>query len=194
MTAVKIDLRGTNVYLIGMMGAGKSTVGRILAQRLGYHFFDTDTVIAQATGLSISQIFAESGETSFRQIETQTLDQLSAHMHLVVATGGGIVIERMNWSYLHHGLVVWLDASPHILWQRLKGDIARPLLQEPNPQQKLEDLLVQRNPLYAQADLRIAIKAEDHAENVVQRILDEMPKVLKSGRLTHSPAESGNLG
>ncbi len=194
MTAVKIDLQGTNVYLIGMMGAGKSTAGCILAQQLGYHFFDTDAVIAQATGFSISQIFAESGESSFRQLETQTLGQLSAHRRLVVATGGGIVIERMNWSYLHHGLVVWLDASPPILWQRLKGDTARPLLKEPNPQQKLEDLLVQRNPLYAQADLRIAIEPEDRAETVVHRILNEIPKILKSGRLTQSSAELGKRG
>jgi shikimate kinase len=190
MTAVTIDLKSTNVYLIGMMGAGKSTAGRILAQLLGYHFFDTDTVIVQATGSSISQIFAKSGEASFRQIETQTLGQLSAHKRLVVATGGGIVLERMNWSYLHHGLVVWLDASPQILWQRLKGDTTRPLLQEPNPQQKIEDLLLRRQPLYAQADLRIVIEPEDNAKSVVHRILAEIPKVLKSGQIAQPSTES----
>jgi shikimate kinase len=191
MTAVKIDLKSTNVYLIGMMGAGKSTAGRILSQQLGYRFFDTDAVIVQAAGIPISQIFAESGEASFRQLETQTLGQLSAHKQLVVATGGGIVLERMNWSYLHHGLVVWLDASPQVLWQRLKGDTARPLLQEPNPQQKIKDLLLQRKPLYAQADLRIAIEPEDNARAVVHRILAEIPKVLKSGQIAQPSTEPG---
>ncbi|WP_404784237.1 shikimate kinase [Altericista sp. CCNU0014] len=190
MTAVKFDLQGTNIYLIGMMGAGKSTTGRLLAQHLDYRFFDTDAAIVQAAGCSISQIFAESGESSFRQLETQTLGQLSAYKRLVVATGGGIVIERMNWSYLHHGLVVWLDASPQTLWQRLQGDAARPLLQATNPQQKLEELLLQRTPLYAQADLRIAIEAREDAETVARRILNEIPKVLKPERLAQPPARA----
>jgi shikimate kinase len=192
MTAVKTDLKSTNIYLIGMMGAGKSIVGHLLSQQLGYHFFDTDAVIVQATGFSIAQIFAESGEASFRQMETQTLGQLSAHKQLVVATGGGIVLEQMNWSYLHHGLVLWLDASPYTLWQRLQGDTARPLLQEPNPRQKLEDLLIQRKPLYSQADLRIAIEPEDNAKAVVHRILTEIPKVLKSELLKQPSTEPGN--
>jgi shikimate kinase len=182
MTAPEFDLQGTNVYLIGMMGAGKSTVGRLLAQALSYQFFDTDTVITQATGCSITQIFEESGESGFRYLETQTLGQISAHTRLVVATGGGIVTERINWSYLHHGLVAWLDASPQILWQRLQGDRSRPLLQEPNPQEKLERLLQQRQPLYAQADLRVVIEPQDNPVSVVQRILAEIPKVVKPGK------------
>jgi shikimate kinase len=182
MTAVEFDLQGTNIYLIGMMGVGKSTVGRFLAQELCYQFFDTDTVIAQATGCSITKIFEESGESSFRHLETQTLGQISAHTRLVVATGGGIVTERINWSYLHHGLVAWLDASPQILWQRLQGDRSRPLLQDPNPQEKLKKILEQRQPLYAQADLRVVIEPQDNPANVVQRILAEIPRVLKSGK------------
>ena len=185
MTALELSLQGVNIYLIGMMGAGKSTVGHLLAQRLPrYHFFDTDTVITQATGSSISEIFADSGEVGFRQIETQTLGQLSAHTRLVVATGGGIVTQQMNWSYLHHGIVVWLDASPQTLWKRLKEDQSRPLLQDPNPQQKLEDLLQQRQHLYAQADLRVLIEPQDSIEEVAYQILTEIPKVLKSNALT----------
>ncbi len=189
MTALELSLQGANIYLIGMMGVGKSTVGHLLAQQIRYHFFDTDAVIAQATGSSISEIFADSGEAGFRQIETQTLGQLSAHTRLVVATGGGIVTQQMNWSYLHHGIVVWLDASPQTLWQRLKEDQSRPLLQDPNPQQKLEDLLKQRQHLYAQADLRVLIEPQDSIEKVAYQILTQIPKVLKS----HGLAQSSNL-
>jgi shikimate kinase len=185
MTALELSLQGANIYLIGMMGAGKSTVGHLLAQQLPrYHFFDTDAVITQATGSSIPEIFADSGEAGFRQIETQTLGQLSAHTRLVVATGGGIVTQQMNWSYLHHGIVVWLDASSQTLWERLKEDQSRPLLQDSNPQQKLEDLLQQRQHLYAQADLRVLIEPQISIEEVAHQIITEIPKVLKSNALT----------
>jgi shikimate kinase len=187
MSVPELDFQGTNLYLIGMMGAGKSTVGKLLAPRLSYHFFDTDALITQATGFSITQIFAESGESEFRQIETQTLGQISAHTRLVVATGGGIVTQRINWSYLHHGLVIWLDASPQTLWERIKEDDSRPLLQDPNPQQKLEDLLQQRKALYAQADLRVEIEPQHNEVEVVDRILVELPKVLKCDRLKQPP-------
>ncbi|HEY9825181.1 MAG TPA: shikimate kinase, partial [Stenomitos sp.] len=163
MTDPTFDLKGTNLYLIGMMGAGKSTAGQLLAQRLGYQFFDTDAVITQAAGCSISQIFAESGEAVFRNLETQVLSQLAAHKRLVVATGGGIVLERMNWSHLRHGLIVWLNPTLETLWQRLQADTTRPLLQDSNPRQTLEQLLMQRQPLYQQADLCIEITPEHDA-------------------------------
>ncbi|MGB8699221.1 MAG: shikimate kinase [Thermosynechococcaceae cyanobacterium] len=176
---LSLSLKGINVYLIGMMGCGKSTAGHLLAQRLGYRFLDSDAVIVQATGCSIAQLFAESGETAFRAIETQVLSELAAHTRLVVATGGGIVLERANWGHLQQGLVVWLDASADILWQRLKHDTTRPLLQTPNPKQTLQVFLDQRQPLYAQADLRIEIQADDSPDQVVDRILETMPDVLK---------------
>ncbi len=162
------------------MGCGKSTVGRLIAQKLRYRFFDTDTVITQSTGQSIPEIFAESGESVFRQIETQVLSELSAYTRLAVATGGGIVLERMNWSYLHQGLVVWLDAPLETLLQRLQGDTTRPLLQETDPKQKLQDLLDQRQSLYAQADLRIQIQPGETSVQVCDRILTEIPAVLRS--------------
>jgi shikimate kinase (EC 2.7.1.71) len=104
-------LRGVNLYLVGMMGAGKTTVGRILAKKLKYHFFDTDAVIAQVANQSIADIFAEQGEEAFRELETQVLGQLSAYTNLIVATGGGIILRLTNWSYLHHGIVVWLGCA-----------------------------------------------------------------------------------
>jgi shikimate kinase len=175
-----LNLKGLNLYLIGMMGCGKTTIGQLLAQKLRYRFFDTDALIVQSTGYEISQIFAESGEPTFRQIETQVLSEISAYTRLVVATGGGIILERMNWSYLHQGLVVWLDVPLETLIQRLQWDTTRPLLQDPDPQQKLEHLLKQRQPLYAQADLQIKVQPEATSAQVVEQLLTEIPKVIRS--------------
>jgi shikimate kinase len=178
MTA-DFDLQNLNVYLIGMMGAGKSTTGKLLAQQLGYQFFDTDDVITQATGLSIAQIFAEAGEAEFRKIETQVLSQLSAYTRLVVATGGGIVLERMNWSHMQQGLVIWLEVEPETLLDRLKEDTMRPLLQDADPQQTLKALLAQRSSLYAQADLKVRVEKHDSTEAVVATIMSEIPHILR---------------
>jgi shikimate kinase len=175
-----LDLKGLNLYLIGMMGCGKTTIGQLLAQKLRYRFCDTDAAIVQATGYEISQIFAESGEPTFRQIETQVLSEISAYTRLVVATGGGIILERMNWSYLHQGLVVWLDVPLETLIQRLQWDTTRPLLQNPDPQQKLKHLLEQRQTLYAQADLQIKVQPEATSAQVVEQLLTEIPKVIRS--------------
>ena len=99
-------LKGVNIYLIGMMGVGKTTVAQILAQRLGYRFFDTDTLLEQVAGRTINEIFASEGEAAFRELETKILAELSAYTKIAIATGGGIVLRQQNWSYLHHGLIV----------------------------------------------------------------------------------------
>ena len=173
------DLRNLNVYLVGMMGAGKSTTGKLLAKTLGYQLFDTDQVICKAAGASIPEIFATSGEAEFRKIETQVLSQLSAYTRLVIATGGGIILERVNWSYLQQGLVVWLDAEVEVLLSRLKNDTIRPLLQTENPQQTLETILAQRQSLYAQADVKVSVQAQDGPEDILKAILMEIPKVIR---------------
>lgn len=164
-------LNGINLYLIGMMGAGKSSTGSELAQALGYQFFDTDAVVEAAAGQPIPQIFAHQGEKAFRQLETQVLAELSAYRRLVIATGGGIVTQQQNWSYLHHGIVVWLDVPPAILQTRLAGDMGRPLLQGQDWDAKLTELLAQRQPLYAQADVRVAVESEDNVGAIVARTL-----------------------
>lgn len=172
-------LQGVNLYLIGMMGAGKSSIGRLLAKELGYHFFDTDTLIEQATGQPITQLFTESGEETFRQIETQVLSQLSAYTRKVIATGGGIVTRRENWSYLHHGIIVWLDVPPEELFHRLKRDTTRPLLQTDNPLEKLRQLSQERRSLYAQADLQVTIVPPENPKQVTRRILQDLPTILR---------------
>jgi shikimate kinase len=181
-------LQGTNLYLIGMMGAGKSSTGTALAQVLGYQFFDTDAVLEAAAGRTIPEIFAEEGEAAFRQQETEVLAQLSAYRRLVIATGGGIVTQRQNWSYLHHGIVVWLDVPLAVLEQRLAGETGRPLLQRPDWRQTLADLVEQRQPLYAQADVRVPVGAEDSVEAIAAQILSLVDERLR----TDAPANQLN--
>ncbi|AFZ25938.1 shikimate kinase [Cylindrospermum stagnale PCC 7417] len=172
-------LKGVNLYLIGMMGVGKTTVGRLLAQQLGYGFVDTDNVIVQAAGKSINELFADKGEAAFRQLESDVLAQVCAFTKLTIATGGGIVLKRENWGYLHHGLIVWLDAPVELILARLAEDTTRPLLQDTDPQDKLRSLLEQRKPLYSQADLRITVQAEETPEQTAARIMEAIPTVLK---------------
>ncbi|MEM9948626.1 MAG: shikimate kinase [Cyanobacteria bacterium P01_D01_bin.36] len=172
------ELKKTNIYLVGMMGAGKTTIGRKLANRLGYHFFDTDALIEQSTGLKVTDLFEQEGEAAFREIETQVLAQVSSHTNLVVATGGGIVTQKMNWSYLHHGIVVWLDVPLSVLISRLSGDTTRPLLQGVDLSAKLGDLLAERGDRYVLADIRITYEGKSVGKTC-DRILTAIQKNLR---------------
>lgn len=174
------------MYLIGMMGAGKTTVGQLLAEKLGYHFFDTDEVIVKVTGKSINEIFAEEGEGGFREIETQVLAELSAYKNLTVATGGGIILGQMNWSYLQQGIVVWLDVPVGQLYDRLRHDTTRPLLKDKNPLAKLETILAEREAFYAQADVRIGVARGETPEEIVVKVLNEIEKSLRPSPIDRS--------
>lgn len=172
-------LHGLNLYLVGMMGAGKSAVGRPLARALGYRFIDADDALERTAGRSIPQIFAEDGEEGFRAMETAVLDQLAQWHSLVVATGGGVVTRPANWGHLHQGVVIWLDAPEGVLLQRLQADpTPRPLLADPDPVARLRHLLEQRRPLYAQADLQVS-QATESAEGVATRVLEALPAILR---------------
>ncbi|WP_225902683.1 shikimate kinase [Pseudanabaena sp. PCC 6802] len=177
-------LDGTNVFLIGMMGAGKSTVGKFLAQRLQYHFFDTDDLVERSTGRRIPEIFANAGEAAFREIEHQVLAEVSAYTRLVVATGGGIVLSQMNWSYLRHGIVVWLDVPVDVLHQRLsQSDVKRPLLNAPDPKAVLTEIYTKRRDRYAQADIHLAVTAIDQPQTVCDRLIALMGEAIEPDRL-----------
>ncbi len=177
---MKFDLQGLNIYPIGMMGSGKSTVGKLLAEQLGYGFIDTDTTIEKLLKQSVTEIFATEGEAEFRAVETQVLAEISAYTRLVVATGGGIPVKRENWNHLHQGLVVWLDPTVEVLVDRLQGDTTRPLLDAPEQlQTRLERIAAERRDRYAEADIHIAIAKNLPAEDVVEQILTAIPKVLK---------------
>ena len=172
-------LGGRSLYLIGMMGSGKTSTGRPLAERLGYGFVDADAVIEQAAGCSIPEIFERDGEAGFRELETQVMSAICQRHSLVVATGGGVVTQRKNWGLLHSGIVIWLDVMRDQLLARLKADATeRPLLQTPDPEAALDDLLAQRKPLYAEADLTVVIDQEDPA-TVADGILQLLPGLLK---------------
>jgi shikimate kinase len=173
------SLRGLSVFLLGMMGCGKSTVGQILSKRLQYRFFDTDVLIERVAAKKITEIFAHEGEATFRELETQVLGELSSLTKSVIATGGGVVLKPMNWSYLRHGLMVWLDVPVEILVKRLKKDISRPLLQSTDLESQLQLLLEQRRGLYTEADLRVTISDLDTPASIVEKILAEIPTVIK---------------
>jgi shikimate kinase len=172
-------LQGLNIYLIGMMGAGKSAVGRPLAEALGYRFLDADDALEQVAGRSIPEIFATDGEAGFRELETAVLGQIASWHSLVVATGGGVVTRPANWGHMRQGVVVWLDAPAPLLLQRLRSDpTPRPLLQADDPGARLGELLAQRQPIYAQADLRVH-QAGDGPAQVAQQVLADLPAILK---------------
>ncbi len=173
-------LKGINVYVIGMMGTGKTTIGDLLAQELNYQFFDTDKLIEKVAGKTINEIFTQDGESIFREIETTVLKEVASYSKLAIATGGGIVLKRENWSYLHYGLVIWLNAPVSVLLSRLMTDNTRPLLHNSDDLRlRLESLLQQRENFYSQADLKINIDTEDTPEKIVTRILSNIPSVLK---------------
>ena len=175
---LKQRLRGRSLYLVGMMGSGKTSSGRPLAERLGYGFVDADAVIEQAAGCSIPEIFERDGEAGFRAVESQVLNAISQRHSLVVATGGGVVTQPENWGLLHSGIVIWLDVLPDQLLQRLNADsTVRPLLQTADPEAALNDLLNQRRPLYAEADLTVVINDET-PEAVADGILQLLPSLL----------------
>ncbi|MEO0355871.1 MAG: shikimate kinase [Cyanobacteria bacterium P01_A01_bin.3] len=153
-TDLQAALRGTSIYLVGMMGAGKTTVGRALAEQLGYRFLDTDTSIEAVAQQPIPEIFAQQGEDAFRDIESKVLQELSQYPRMVISTGGGAVLRKTNWADLRNGIVVWLDVPAPILVDRLKADATpRPLLQTDDPVATLTDLLDQRRSRYALADV-----------------------------------------
>jgi len=144
-----------NLILVGMMGAGKTTVGRLLARRLKRPFFDSDEVIEQRCGVSIPVIFEIEGESGFRLRERQVVAELCALQGAVIATGGGAVLAPENRSAISAGgTVVYLHARPLHLWHRVRHDRNRPLLATQDPQRRVEELYAQRDPLYREvADL-----------------------------------------
>ena len=165
-------LKGVDIYLIGMMGAGKSTIGRILAQKLRYRFFDTDDLVEKIAGKSIAKIFETEGEKSFRDLETETLKEISAYNHSVIATGGGVIQKPINWSYLRQGLIIWLDPDIEVLKKRVSKNQNRPLAGQ------LESLLEKRYPLYSQADLHIKCLHYQRPDQVADFILTKIPEKI----------------
>ena len=159
-------------YLVGNMGSGKTTVGRLVAQRLQLPFYDLDRQIEQATGQTIANLFAQQGEQAFRELECKMLTQTIFVPRSVIATGGGVVLNERNRRLMRHrGWVIYLRASPETLWQRLQHTTDRPLLRTESPYETLRAIAQQREPLYQEADWVIdtdALCPEEVADAIVR--------------------------
>jgi shikimate kinase len=161
-----------SVVLVGMMGAGKTAVGTILARKLGAAFCDSDEEITHAAGASIADIFERDGEAFFRARETEVIARLMRGPPCVLSTGGGAFLAPANRALIHDlGLSVWLDVDLEILWQRVRHKNTRPLLRTPNPRETLAALLQARLPSYAQADISVQGAAEISAEEMADRVI-----------------------
>ena len=167
-----------NIFLIGLMGAGKSTVGRILARRLGKRFVDTDHEIEKRNGVTIPVIFEIEGEEGFRRREQELLADLAQEKDLVLSTGGGIVLKPENREVLrNHGFVVYLNARPELLAERTKHDRTRPLLNVEDPLTRLRELHAVRDPLYREVAHAVVETGRGAPQQVVQAILGEIGRI-----------------
>lgn len=171
-----------NIFLVGLMGAGKTSVGRMLARRMNKEFLDADAEVEKITGVKIPIIFEIEGETGFRAREEKMIDQLTAMNGIVLATGGGAVISPANRTLLKsRGHVIYLRAAPEDLWRRTRRDRNRPLLQTADPLGKLRMLHEQRDPLYREvADLIVDTGSQSvaHLTSRIQQLLAELDASL----------------
>jgi len=167
------DRRIVNIALIGFMGAGKSSVGHLVAEQLHFDYLDTDDLIQSRAGRTITEIFAADGEPAFRKLESELVKELAARTKAVISTGGGLPVNPDNLASLKtHALVVCLWASPETIWERVKHQTHRPLLHDPNPQQKIRALLAMRKPFYKQADVLVNTERRTVRE-VAQQVLHQ---------------------
>lgn len=162
------------------MGAGKTTVGRQLAKRLGRPFLDSDQEIVARTGVPIPTIFEIEGEEGFRRREAQTIAEVTEARDIVLATGGGVVINHDNRRRLHEtGWVVYLDVPPALLYERTRHDRNRPLLNVPDPMARLEELYAARDPLYREIAHIVVDGSHLVASGIVQHLLREFNRLCK---------------
>jgi len=168
-----------NIFLVGMMGAGKTSVGRVLAKRLNKAFYDSDHVIEQRTGVKIPVIFEIEGEPGFRHRESVVLDELTALDNIVLATGGGAVLAQANRERLRNrGTVVYLRASVKDLLNRTRHDKNRPLLQTADPRARLNELYEKRDPLYRE----VAHVTIDTGSQSLSTLMNRLCQVLEAER------------
>ena len=164
-----------NIFLVGLMGSGKTTIGRALAKRLNLRFLDADQEIEARTGATIPLIFEIEGEASFREREADVIAELTALPGIVLATGGGAVLNEQSRRYLHErGTVVYLRASVSSILQRTSHDRSRPLLQTADPRAKIEELSRQRAPLYQEVAHITIETGRPNVQTVVQAILNQL--------------------
>lgn len=169
-----------NIFLVGLMGAGKTTVARQLARRLGKTFYDTDHEIERRTGVRVQVIFEIEGEPGFRAREAQMLDGLTALQDVVLGTGGGVVLKPENRALLaSRGFVIYLRAQPRDLYQRTRHDKSRPLLATDDPLARLEELQRVRDPLYREVADLIVDTGRQSVGVLVDQLLKRLPDACK---------------
>jgi len=171
------------IVMVGMMGAGKTAVGRALAARLGAGFLDSDAEIETAANMSVPEIFTRDGEPFFRRKETQVIERLLRTARCVLSTGGGAFMGAHNRALIsQHGVSVWLNADQDVLWNRVRHKSTRPLLHTDNPRATLGEIYDKRVPIYALADLSVVSDGAASIEDMVDRILvalADRPDVLE---------------
>ncbi len=164
-----------NIFLVGFMGTGKTTVGKILAQRLEYQFFDIDASIEDQERRTIAAIFQQQGEVYFRLLEKKLLFSMDGKTRVVVSCGGGIILDRENRNFINtRGISVCLSATVETICNRLKNSVDRPLLAVENPQEKIHQLLAERHEFYSQVPIQIDttyLSAEQVAETIIEAAL-----------------------
>jgi len=181
-----------NIFLVGLMGSGKTTIGRLLARRLGKRFVDSDHAIEARTGASIPWIFEIEGEASFRRREAEMIRELTGHEGIVLATGGGAILDPASRALLaERGTVIYLRAGIGSILQRTSHDKNRPLLQTADPRRKLEQLLAQREPLYREIADLVIDTGRPNVQSMVQTILEQLD-ALAAGRARRAKAASMN--
>jgi shikimate kinase len=170
-----MHLGGRSIVLIGMMGAGKSSVGRVLSRRLRLPRFDTDELLAAEHGMPVAQVFTTLGEERFRDAETTVLRKLDATEMAVIVTGGGVVLRSENLPLLRGlGTTIWLKADEEKLFRRVSRRNSRPLLQTADPRQTLRELLAKREPLYAAAADLVVDTSTAMQDEVASHILEAL--------------------
>lgn len=170
-----------NLMLVGMMGSGKTTMGKSLAKHLGKAFVDSDEEITKRTGVTIPHIFDIEGEAGFRQRESSVIRELAGRANMVLATGGGAVLAEQNRELLQqNGIVIYLKAGVHDLWQRTRHDRNRPLLQTVDPQAKLTELFRQRDPLYCEVADIVIQTGKQSAQALMLHLAEEIEKFRKN--------------
>lgn len=183
-------LKKCSLYLVGPMGSGKSAVGKFLAHELGFHFLDTDSLIEGVAKKSVADLFSDDGEYEFRDVEAKVLEQVSAFIGCVVATGGGIVLRKNNWGHLQTGIVIYLNTKVDLLYHRLsqngsKETQHRPLLTSASSpdqlRERIENIVNERDHLYRQADVVIDIGDHNYAvDDVAKELVRKLTNFIKA--------------
>jgi shikimate kinase len=178
-------LKRRNLIFVGLMGAGKSAIGRLVANQLGLPFVDTDNEIERVSRMSISELFATYGEAEFRALEMRVIRRLLRSGPKVVSTGGGAFINDKTRRQIERGgISIWLKADLDVLWERVNKRDHRPLLKTENPKQTLENLMNDRYPIYQRANLTV-ISRDVRKDVIAAEVMEAVIAHLSQGRKNH---------